>query len=182
MARKVVFDENIILEKTKCFIKEKGIDAMNARDLCKYIGCSTQPLFKNFENMDIFKKRLKKYLHDYYDDFILKIVDKNNYLYTISYAYALYAKLEYNIFKSLFITELAGTRTIKEVLNTSWNIPTIEAMTKQYNISLKKAEEVYRDVRFYTHGISSQLCAKTIKINNKEIENLIKEMINKCLK
>ena len=60
MARKTVFDREYILEKTSDFIKDYGVDAMNARDLCKYIGCSTQPLFKNFISMEGLKKSIKK--------------------------------------------------------------------------------------------------------------------------
>ena len=182
MARIEKYTKEVILNKGVEFVRDYGIDRLNARDLAKFIGCSTQPIFRVWNTLEEYKQDLKIELKKNYHNFISKYVDEEDYLYTISYAYALYAKRESNIFKSLFITELAGTRTIKEVLNTSWNIPTIEAMTKQYNISLKKAEEVYRDVRFYTHGISSQLCAKTIKLTNKEIENLIKDMINKCLK
>ena len=96
MARKIIFNKNIILEKTYHFIKLNGIESMNARDLCKYIGCSTQPLFKNFESMDGLKKELKIYLHDYYDQFIEKVIDKEDYLYTISYAYALFSLKEAN--------------------------------------------------------------------------------------
>ena len=76
MARKTSFDSVYILEKTSDFVKEYGVDALNARDLCKFIGCSTQPLFKNFTSMEGLKKSLKKYLHDYYDEFIDKIVEK----------------------------------------------------------------------------------------------------------
>ena len=50
MARKTKFTQNQILERAKEFINEYGIERMNARNLCKYIGCSTQPLFKNFES------------------------------------------------------------------------------------------------------------------------------------
>ena len=56
MGRKTMFNEEIILEKSKEFIKENGVDALNARNLCKYIGCSTQPLFRNFNNMEGLKK------------------------------------------------------------------------------------------------------------------------------
>ena len=177
MARKVVYDKITILEKTKDFINEKGIEAMNARDLCKYIGCSTQPLFKNFESMDVFKKELKKYLHDYYDSFISKYVNKKDYLYTISYAYAFYAKKEPNVFFSLFMADLAGSRTVSEVLNTDRNMETINAMVKQYKISLEDAKKVYREVRFYTHGIATQLCVNSIKLADKEIKNLIRNNI-----
>ncbi len=178
MARKVKFSKEEILEKTKEFIKEFGIEKMNARDLCKYIGCSTQPLFKNFENMEEFKKNLKKYLHDYYDNFIEKIVDKNNYLFTISYAYALFSYKESNIFKALFMSDLAGTRTIKEVLESTQNIDTIKSIPKQYKLNKKQSENLYRDVRFYTHGLSCQIACKSIFV--KEIE--IKQLINNIIK
>ena len=177
MARKTSFNSEYILSKTSDFVKEYGVDALNARDLCKYIGCSTQPLFKNFNSMEGLKKSLKKYLHDYYDEFIDKIVDKDDYLYTISYAYALFAYKEPKIFKALFMTELAGTRTIDEVLKSSWNIPTIESIPKQYGLTKKQAEKLYRDVRFYNHGLSCQIACNSIKVDEKEIKDLLKTMI-----
>lgn len=179
MARRIVFNKNIILEKTKDFINEKGTNEINARNLCKYIGCSTQPLFKNFGSMEELKIELKKYLHDYYDEFIYKIVNKDDYLYTISYAYALFALKESNIFKALFMTELAGSRTIDEVLTSSWNIETIESIPKQYNITKSQAKKLYRDVRFYTHGLACQLACNSILVTEKEIKKLIKDLIEK---
>lgn len=179
MARKVSYDRDYILEKTSDFIKDHGVDAMNARDLCKYIGCSTQPLFKNFISMEGLKKSIKKYLHDYYDDFIYKIVDKDDYLYTISYAYALFAFKEPKIFKALFMTELAGSRTIDEVLKSSWNLDTIKSIPKQYSLTNKRAERLYRDVRFFTHGLSCQIACNSIKVTEDEIKKLIKDIIIK---
>ena len=55
-------------------------------------------------------------------------------------------------------------------------------MVKQYNISLEKAEKVYLDVRFYNHGIASQLCCGSIILSYEEIYRLIYDMINLCLK
>ena len=179
MARKISFNKEYILLKTKEFIKEYGIEVMNVRDLCKYIGCSTQPIFRNFENMSNFKKELKIYLHDYYDDFIYQIVDKEDYLFTISYAYALFSLKESNIFKALFMSDLAGSRTIEEVLNSSWNIDTIKSIPKQYKVTKKQAEILYRDVRFFTHGLSCQIACHSIIVIEREIENLIKNIIEK---
>ena len=179
MARKISFDKEYILKNAKNFIEEKGIECLNARNLCKYIGCSTAPLFRNFSGMIEFKKELKKYLHDYYDEFIEKIVDKKDYLYTISYAYALFSYKESNIFKALFMSDLAGSRTIEEVLNSSWNIETIESIPKQYGIDKNQARELYRDVRFYTHGLSCQIATKSIIVTEQEIQNLIKNIIRK---
>ena len=182
MARKESITKDLILKKGAVFIKEQGIHNLNARNLAKYIGCSTQPIFRNFINMEDFKKQLKVELKKGYNTFIDEIVNKEDYLLTISYAYALYAKKEPNIFSALFISDLAGTRTIDEVINSSWNRDTIIAMTKQYNISLKKAESIYRDTRFYTHGISTQICCNSISISDNEIKELINNIIEKLLK
>jgi len=179
MARKILFTEEQILEKTYEFIKEKGIESMNARDLCRYIGCSTQPLFKNFGSMSEMKRKLKDYLHELYDEFINKIINKEDYLFTISYAYALFAYKENNIFKALFMSDLAGTRTIEEVLKSYHNLETINSIPKQYGLNVKQAEEFYRDIRFYTHGLACQIACNTILVTEAEIKKLIKEFIDK---
>lgn len=181
MPRKESFSKDDLLKKGVKFIKENGIESLNARDLAKYIGCSTQPIFRNYENMQEYKEELKKCMREDYSSFINKYIEKEDYLLTISYAYALYAKNEPNIFRALFITELAGSRTIDEVINTSRNRETIEKMTSSYKISLKQAESLYRDVRFYTHGIACQICSQSIILEDKEIYKLIKNIIDKLL-
>lgn len=177
MARTIKYSKEEILEKSVAYIKKYGYSKLTVRELAKYIGCSTQPIFKNYDNFEMYKQDLKKYLSQDYKNFIFKYVDTNDYLYTISYAYALYAKNEPNVFFSLFMADLAGSRTVREVLDTERNKVTIEAMVKQYNISLEKAEKVYRDVRFYTHGLSTQLCVNSIKLTDEEISKLIKKNI-----
>ena len=177
MARTIKFSKEEILKKSIDFIKEFGYTRLTVRELSKYIGCSTQPIFKNYTNFDEYKIDLKKYIDEDYKKFISKYVDKNDYLYTISYAYALYAKKEPNMFFSKFMADLAGSRTVKEVLNTERNKKTIVAMTKQYNISLEEANRIYRDVRFYTHGMATQLSVNSIKLTEGEIKELIKKNI-----
>lgn len=177
MARTIKFSKEDILEKSVEFIKEKGYSNLTVRELSKYIGCSTQPLFKNYENFDMYKDDLKLYLRKDYSSFIRKHIDIKDYLYTISYAYAFYAKKEPNVFFSLFMADLAGSRTVNEVLNTDRNMETINAMVKQYKISLEEAKKVYREVRFYTHGIATQLCVNSIKLTDKEIKDLIRNNI-----
>ena len=177
MARTTKFSKEDILEKSVEFIKKHGYSKLTVRELAKYIGCSTQPIFKNYDNFDKYKEDLKFYLRRDYSAFINKYVDIKDHLYTISYAYAFYAKKEPNVFFSLFMADLAGSRTVEEVLNTDRNFETINAMVKQYRISLEDAKKVYREVRFYTHGIATQLCVNSIKLTDKEIRDLIRNNI-----
>ena len=162
MARTIKYSKDDILKKSVEFIKKYSYSKLTVRELAKYIGCSTQPIFKNYINFDMYKEDLQLHLRKDY---------------SISYAYAFYAKKEPNIFFTLFMTDLAGSRTIDEVLNTDRNIPTIKSMVTQYKITLEDAQKIYREVRFYTHGIATQLCVKSIKLTDNEIKDLIKNNI-----
>ena len=75
MARTIKFSKEDILEKSVEFIKEKGYSNLTVRELAKYIGCSTQPIFKNYENFDEYKKDLKIYLSNDYKSFISKYIN-----------------------------------------------------------------------------------------------------------
>lgn len=181
MAKKEVFTKDSLISGGVEFIRNFGIEKLNVRDLSKYIGCSTQPIFRNYSNIEEYKNDLKIALHNDYEKYISKYIDKSNYLLTISYAYAMYAKNESNIFKALFISSLAGSRTVNEVINSSWNRETIECSMKTFNITMSESEKLYRDVRFYTHGIATQLCCKSIVLEDAELYILINDMIERLL-
>ena len=181
MSRKEKFSKENLITGGLQFVRNNGIEHLNVRNLTKFIGCSTQPIFRNYTNMEEYKKDLKDIMHEDYKQFIYNNTDESNYLMTICYAYAMYAKKEPNLFKALFITSLAGSRTIDEVINSPWNQETIKFIIKTYNISEEKAAKIYRDIRFYTHGIATQISCNSIILSEEELYNLIEEMINKLL-
>lgn len=181
MARLEVFSKEKLLKGGIEFVRTYGVEKLNVRDLTNFIGCSTQPMFRNYDNIEEYKKELKKYLHKNYTQFIDKHIDKKNYFISVCYSYALYAIKEPKIFNALFVTSMAGTRTIDEVLNCSWNKETIEYIVSKYNKKIENAKELFRDIRFYTHGIATQLSCGSIILKEKELYNLINKMIEKYL-
>lgn len=179
MANKDRFTKEMLLNCGYEYVSMYGVDNITVRELAKFIGCSTQPIFKNFKNMDDFKKKLKIHLHNDYNSFIYKYIKEEDYLYTISYAYALYAKKNPKVFKTLFMSSLAGTRTIEEVLNSKWNLDTIKSIPSQYNVTEEEANQMYRDVRFFTHGLACQIACNSIRVTENEIKELIRNIISK---
>ena len=175
MARKVTFEKDYIINKSVDFIKENGIDKLSARELTKYIGCSTQPIFRLYNNMDIYKKDLKKELNKEYNEFTEQFIDKENYFLSINYAYAMYAKKENSLFKALFISDLSDKKdkNKKELIN---------SLIDEYNISDAKAESVYRDVSIYTKGLATNLCLKNMNISDKDLLFLINNCIKRNIK
>lgn len=177
MARKIKFSKEDILKGGISFVKEYGEEKLCARDVAAYIGCSTQPIFKNYKNFFEFKLDIKKELYNEYKIFINNMIDKNHYLFSISYAYALFAKQEKNVFKFLFNSDLSSIRTIEDIKNAIQNQVVINYTIKEFDISLKDAEELFINIRFFTHGIATQLSIGTLKIDDESLKKLIEKTI-----
>ena len=182
MPPKTRITKELILQKSFEITKNEGIEYLNARYLAKNLSCSTMPIFKVFGDMNELKTELKKMIDDYYDQFIHRYIDKNNYLYTMSYAYIHFAVKEQKLFGALFINEFIQTRSIDEVIQSPWNRETIEFTAKQYQISIEESERLYRDIRFYAHGIATQIYGGNIVLSEKEIQALLNNAIEKFLK
>ena len=182
MARLVEFRKEDLLEKTIDFIRKNGTQNLTARNLCHYIGCSTQPIFRNFGSMGELKEEVKNYLQNYYENFIEKIVNKNAYLYTTNYSYTLFALEEPNLFEALFMSDLDGTKTMDDILNSENDWEIIESIPNQYHLSKKQSERLYRDVKFYTHGLSCQIACNSLTLKKEDIGLLIKNVINNLKK
>lgn len=179
MPPKAKISKEDIIEKAYMIIKEEGIEQLNARYLANKLNCSTQPIFRNFKNMEELKQAAKEMIDEQYDSFIEGYIDKSDHLFTMSVAYINFAKQEKFLFGALFVHPLIESRNIRGVLNSSWNLETIANTEQQYSLTRTQAEELYRDVRFYCHGIASQVYAGTIILTGEEIEKLVRNMIDR---
>lgn len=182
MPPKTRITKEVILNKSFEIAREEGVESLNVRYLAKKIECSTMPIFKVFRNVNELKVELKKAIEEYYDDFILNYIDKADYLFTISFAYINFARKERELFGALFVNEFIETRSMNEVICSAWNRETIECTAKQYQISMEESEALYRDIRFYTHGIATQLYGGNIALAEDEIQALLRNAIEKFLR
>lgn len=182
MPPKARITKELILQKSFEIVRNEGIEFLNARYLAKNLGCSTMPLFKVFKDMGELKSELKIVIDNYYADFISHYLDKNDYLLTMSFAYINFALKERTLFGALFVNEFITQRTIQEVIQSSWNRETIEYSSKKYEISIPQSEALYRDIRFYAHGIATQIYGGNIVLTEQEILNLLENAIEKFLK
>lgn len=55
MPRATKFLKEDIIEAASAVVKKEGLSAINARRVAKELGCSVQPIFYQFENMEDLK-------------------------------------------------------------------------------------------------------------------------------
>ena len=179
MPPKSKIQKEMIIQAAFRLIHEDGMYALNARALARKLNCYTQPIYSHYQNMDSLKMDVKSKIDAYYHDFMMTFIDQDHHLFTESLGYIEFARQEPQLFEALFLSHLTGKRTINEVLLSSWNQQTLEDTQKEFNIDLKHAQDLYRDVRFYSHGIATQLFSKTIELTLQEVKELLNHLISK---
>lgn len=162
MARTPRITAEMLLEAGAAITLEKGADALNVRSVAAKLNCSVQPVFRNFGSMETFRRAVIEYLDGTYQSFVAQYLDKSDYLFTISLAHILLARDRRNLFGVLFLSNEYGSRTVPQIISSPWNREAIDCTAVQYGLTVKEAEAVYRDVRFYTFGIAEALYAGSL--------------------
>ena len=180
MARTPRITAEMLLEAGAAITLEKGADALS---VAAKLNCSVQPVFRNFGSIETFRRAVIEYLDGTYQSFVAQYLDKSDYLFTISLAHILLARDRRNLFGVLFLSNEYGSRTVSQIISSPWNREAIDCTAVQYRLTVKEAEAVYRDVRFYTFGIAEALYAGSLIAEENELRQLLRGAIRKfCAK
>lgn len=172
-ARKKIEKENIIDTCLK-ITRREGIDALNARKVAKALGCSTQPLFYYYENMDEIKNEVLQEISKLFNQALLKSnYDRPAYK-DIGVNYIRFACNEPEFFKIMFQSKMN-----KEMFDfidlTGSSLQIFETISKQTGLSLENAKQFHLRMWLYVNGIASLAAHQTIEFSDDEIDYLLKE-------
>lgn len=118
MARKETITKDEILNAAFQMTREGGFEQVSARTLAAKAGCSTQPIFRVYKNMeelgeDLYSKAIG-YFNDYYDRF--PKTNKTPFV-NMGLAYIRFAQEEQQLFKLLFMAENRHGKSLYDLLN-----------------------------------------------------------------
>ena len=153
MPPKVKITKQDILTAAVELVRAEGAGALNARTLATVLGCSTQPLFSNFESMEALRLAVAKRATDLCDATIRREVESGQYpVYKASgMAYIRFAKEERELFKLLYMCDRSG-----EVIPAEEELTVRMENTVQQNTGLGEAEAklFHLEMWAYVHGIA----------------------------
>ena len=103
MARKETITKDYLFETAFQMLRDEGIENITARKLAAKAGCSTQPIFRLYSNMEelwqeLFERAVD-YFEEYYND--AKLYDFTPFV-NLGITYIQFAVEEKNLFQMLF--------------------------------------------------------------------------------
>ena len=175
MARKETVTREMLIDTAFLLLREEGMEQITARKLATKVGCSTQPIFRLYKNMEELQlelcEKMISYFEDYYDHFERK---ENTPFVDLGLAYIRFAEAEKNIFQALFLSQNRGGKSLYELLNgTKGSV--LREINKAKDSGKTNASELFMMMWIFIHGAACMVITGDYDLTEAETLKLLKD-------
>jgi len=166
-------DREEIISEAIGLIREQGDGGLNARELAKKMGCSTQPIFSNFSGMDELRDLVIARAYGIYYGRLKAEMERGEYPpYKASgMAYVRFASEEKELFKLLFMRNRNGERLTE---TPDWRDASA-IMQKNLGLSRERANKFHLEMWVTVHGIATMLATGFLVLSENEVSEILSD-------
>lgn len=175
MAPRVRVNKEEIINASIELVRCGGESALNARDIAARLGCSTQPLFSNFDSMEELKQEIISAAADIYKKYIDEEMATGKYppYKSSGLAYIRFAKEERELFKLLYMRDRNNDYTSDATPElTGMMIGMIQANTRLDNTT---ASLLHLETWAFVHGIATMIATGYFEPDRELIERMLSD-------
>lgn len=177
MARKERIHKDYLVDTAFILAKQEGFENVTARKLAAKAGCSTQPIFRIYTNMEDLLSEVYGRAVDFYDMFYNECSKNNDEPFVdLGLAYIKFAQEEKYLFKLLFMDEKKSySRSLYDILNGSNGYVGAE-FSKAKGFGVADAGELFTKIWIFIHGIACMAVTGDYDLDEKQTIELLKEV------
>ena len=147
--------KEVILSGAFELLRREGYEALNARSLAGELGCSTMPLFRQFESMEEIRAGAVMRGVEQYSTYIQQGLQEEVPFKGVGRAYIRFAREEPKIFQLLFMTPKEKISGLPET-DPNYNVVAACA-TSAIHGSADKGARIYQQMWVFVHGIATMI-------------------------
>ncbi len=172
MPPKIRFGRDEVVSAAFDIARESGLEGINARAVAARLGCSTQPLFREFESMEQIKEAVARRAMDVYARHITESASAAPISYKgTGMAYVDFARREPELFKLLFMQERVS-RPVPKIEDSSYEF-VISALMERVQLSRSQAEEFHKHMWVFVHGLAVMVATRYINFTDEELSGML---------
>lgn len=175
MPPRAKFTKKEIVDAGLTILRESGITAVTAREIGRYLGSSSRPIFTVFENMGEVLDGIEDRAREIYSDYVHQGLQQNLAFRGVGQAYISFAMNEPQLFRLLFMRKLPDDMVLGKILpEIDDNYPSIvKSITDQYPVTNEDAVILYRHLWIYSHGIAALCVTSMCRFTEQEISDML---------
>lgn len=178
MARKETITKSFLIDTAFLLAKQEGIENVTARKLATKAGCSTQPIFRLYANMEDLWREIFVKAVDFFSFFYDKCPKGNAEPFVdLGIGYIDFAKKEPALFKMLFLTSNTYNISMYEILNGSNGIVATQ-MTMAKQSGCANPGDLFTKMWIFIHGAACMCITGDYDLDDIQTVDLLKNTYN----
>ena len=173
MSAKVLIKKEYLIKGAIKIIRDKGDNELSARNLARTCNCSTQPIFRLFENMEDLKTTVYNDVYEIQNKYLSNGQTHQVPFIGVGLSYIEFAIKEKNLIKFLFISSNSKNNNILNMAETEDGKKYIEMIEKSTGLSIASSKQIYINTWLIIHGIASMMATTNSELSLNEIETII---------
>lgn len=170
MPRKEKITREYLFDTAFQMVRNEGIGNVTARKLAEKAGCSTQPIFRIYNNMDELWKELFEKGVEYFEEFYNRTprYDQTPFI-NLGVTYIRFAMEETNLFQMLFLSRNRYQKSLYEILNGKMGAVGRE-IARAKTEGCENASQMFMKMWVFIHGAA---CMSTTGDYDLELQDTI---------
>jgi len=181
MPPKITTSKEMIIEAGYAIADENGIGQVNCRAIANKIGCSTQPVFSRFPNMDELKEEVFRYACEMLEKSIADSLEKDNQrslMETSVIALANLARDHKNLYRLIYLSDFRSEKSfLEEREKYETNRLIMKEIMDKYQIDSKQVEGIFERISLLTHGICTVIATTTMNYSNEQVIGIVNDAL-----
>jgi len=158
--KKQVFSKENVLDSALFIMREKGYAAVTARAVAEQTGCSVQPIYSMFEDMNGLMEALYAHTLGWVTQYNQRHKSTlSNAFSSNGRAHLRLAQDEPNLFSFLYMSPYLKASTMGDLLSIAMQPGVTDEIMDCGGLDETTAKELYLNMIVYTHGLASMLLA-----------------------
>lgn len=174
MPPKVRYHKEDIIAAAFDLARGKGMQALNARSVANEIGCSTQPIFRAFENMEQLKRSVFEKAVQRFSEFVAENRSCSDCTFkSIGLAYLLFAMNEPHLFSMVYLNpDVAESELLEEFKCKEY---VLQSLVNERDFTREQAMLIYQHMWIYTQGLATILAVQLRKYSRHELDDMLQQ-------
>lgn len=175
MARKESVTQEAILDAAFMMAREEGFEQVTARKLAAKAGCSTQPIFRIYHNMEELGTDLYEKVHQYFVDWYETFLQEDNTPFVdLGMAYIQFAQEEKHLFDMLFLSQKPGKKSMYELLNGK-NAAVVQQINKAAKEGCQNPQNLFMYMWIFIHGAACMTITGDYDLGEVQTRKLLQD-------
>lgn len=178
MPPRAKYTQEEITQAALAIVREKGIDSLTARALGEKLGSSARPIFTVFASMDDVQRTVIDAAKAIYKQYIERGLSDTLAFKGVGTQYILFAIKEPKLFQLLFMREQRANCNLQNVLPMIDDnyAAILDSVQSAYHVDGTTAENLYKHMWIYTHGIATLCVTRLCVFTPQEISTLMTQI------